>query len=124
MPAGTLLQFDQARLRGTIAVIERQAHTRAVARVGAAPGLTGVLTIGPNPVLTSEQTPAEIVVANRSADLLTGVRVELIQADKLGLRQAVVVIENNFAGQNPFVFSIQGEGIDSSGQLLFKDGFE
>ena len=42
----------------------------------------------------------------------------------IGTRAADVSIEHNDEDQNPFDFAIEGEGIDPTGELLFKNGFE
>ena len=42
----------------------------------------------------------------------------------IGTRAADVSIEHNDEDQNPFNFAIEGEGIDPTGELLFKNGFE
>jgi hypothetical protein len=45
-------------------------------------------------------------------------------ATNIGQRAAQIVIEHNDSDLSPFAFSIQGEGVDPTGELLFKDGFE
>jgi uncharacterized repeat protein (TIGR01451 family) len=42
----------------------------------------------------------------------------------LGIRSAIVTIQNNDTDENPYSFAIQGEGVDPTGQLMFRDGFE
>jgi len=53
----------------------------------------------------------------------TSVEIEF-SATNIGQRAAEVVIEHNDSDQSPFSFSIQGEGVDPTGELLFKDDFE
>jgi len=53
----------------------------------------------------------------------TSVEIEF-SATNIGQRAAEVVIEHNESDQSPFSFSIQGEGVDPTGELLFKDDFE
>ena len=44
--------------------------------------------------------------------------------ETIGTRSATVTIVSNDADESPYTFIIQGQGLDASGQLLFKDGFE
>jgi len=85
------------------------------------------LTGSPRVAITGPQAAEFILVAAPPATIEAGQSAGFtirFQPDNLGPRQAAVAIENNVAGQSPWTFGIGGEGLDATGQLMFKDGFE
>ena len=85
------------------------------------------LTGSPRVAITGAQSADFMLTALPSATIEPGQSASLtirFQPDNLGPRQALVTIDNNVAGETPYTFSIAGEGLDTTGQLLFKDGFE
>jgi len=82
--------------------------------------ITSVSITGPNQAdFRIVSSPASTIAGGEQSTLTIE-----FDPDNVGLRTATVSIGNNDDDENPYTFAIGGEGTDSSGELLFKDGFE
>ncbi|GAB4126225.1 MAG: hypothetical protein Tsb0027_25550 [Wenzhouxiangellaceae bacterium] len=87
--------------------------------------------------LILDATPSVRVVGSLPADFVVSAQPQSVIAsgasttfsvifkpNNIEQRTAVIVIPNNDNNEDPYTFSISGVGVDGSGQLIFKDGFE